>query len=289
MEKNSKMRMRREPWWLIIGILLIFMVSVLRAIRCMAHEFPQMLWFALAAIVVHGILMTFFDIKVMKMKSARKYFLLRSGWRRRVRFVFLVAMMIFLMHEVVGVISKLENRAVTITTAELERMVEENQGLTLENHEELRAGLEEGYYAAASNQEKLKVLVLVAAVEAEHLGIELPGIQAKRLDDNLGGYYDHNENVIVLNVGYLSHEKCSLTTVLHEMHHAYQLACIGEYTLESDLLWSKEVEKWRQEFAAIENDLASNEGLVEYYSQASEIAAREYAKERAELYFAQFF
>ena len=69
------------------------------------------------------------------------------------------------------------------------------------------------------------------------------------------------------------------------MFHAYQYACTQEVTSDSNLLWAREIKVWREETSQIENDFDSNEGLVNYYTSASEESAREYAEKRTKLYF----
>ena len=131
----------------------------------------------------------------------------------------------------------------------------------------------------------MEILAQIGYLEAEYLGITVPEFKVVYLRNDLAGYYNHEMNQIVLNVQHISHEKCVIRTVLHEMYHAYQYACIQAFDGESELLWARQIEEWRAETEQIENDFDSNEGLISYYTAASEETAREYAEKRTKLYF----
>ena len=63
------------------------------------------------------------------------------------------------------------------------------------------------------------------------------------------------------------YEACSIETLLHELFHAYQYACMREVNLESDLLLAREIEEWRAESEHINNDFYSNEERGRYLWQ----------------------
>lgn len=96
---------------------------------------------------------------------------------------------------------------------------------------------------------------------------------------------EDDENCLVMNSNLLNHYNCSITTVIHEMFHAYQYACIQENNGGSNLLYVRTIETWRQEYEEIYNDFQSDKGLTAYYTQDSEESARKYAEKRCELYF----
>lgn len=179
---------------------------------------------------------------------------------------------------------RLCHKEVTITTEELEEMVDRNKKQFLVEDEVLRQKLQPNYYSACSEEEKLKILSLVMDKEAKYLGITVPTIKMIYLDDNIGGYYDSDTHHIILNRQYIGQIKGSISTVLHEIFHAYQNECIREVDTQSNLLWAREIAQWKEESENVSNDLYSDEGLVDYYTTDSEESARKYALERMEIY-----
>lgn len=178
-----------------------------------------------------------------------------------------------------------QNDGAVITGAELEEIILKNQTAFIGENEFIYTKLPKDYYTNCSQEEQLEILAYIGALEAKHLGIALPGFRLADLREDVIGYYTHEQRQIVLNTRFLSNEKHAVQTVIHEMFHAYQYACIQEFTGESDLLWAREIEAWRENAKKIENDLDSREGIVNYYTSAMEASAREYTEKRQELYF----
>ena len=177
------------------------------------------------------------------------------------------------------------SKEVTITTEELEAIVEQEEVHFITQDQVLIEKLQKEYYSNCSEEEQLEILARIGSLEAQYLGIEVPEFKLVYLRDDLGGYYNHDTHQVVLNLQHISHEKCSIRTVIHEMFHAYQYACTKEVNSDSNLLWAREIAVWREETNQINNDFDSNEGLVDYYTTASEESAREYAEKRTKQYF----
>ena len=68
------------------------------------------------------------------------------------------------------------------------------------------------------------------------------------------------------------------------MYHAYQYTCVTKLDLTGDLLWAKKVAKWKEEFEQQNQDLNTNDGMIDYYTQDIEEEARWYAHQRIEVY-----
>ena len=213
--------------------------------------------------------------------------------RKNVKIMVYVVFIIVLFFTIYGVrayIRDVKHRIVhqtevTITTEELEKRLQEKEIHFLEQDVELIGKLKNAYYDTASTEEQLEILARIGYLEAEYLGIAVPDFKVVYLRNDITGYYDHDTHQIVLNIQHLSHEKCAIRTVLHEMYHVYQYACIQEINTDSNLLWARQVADWKAETDQLSNDFDSNEGLVSYYTTSSETTARNYAQHRIELYF----
>lgn len=276
------------------GMLWVFVLTALRAVKSLMHHYPLFVWFCCGAVIVYSILLVFIGIWAARknpMGVRRMLPKFRKSW---IQFLIVIGLGLILFRESVIIVATLENKRmeqeeVTITKEELENLVKQNKLQQLADNELLKQGLQTDYYMSATEEEKLEILALIAGLEAEHLGIEVPEIKAVYLEESVGGYYNHDQHQIVLNLKHLSHEKCSIKTVIHESYHAYQTACIhiadNEIIAESKLLWAREIMGWKEEYRNIANDLYTDEGLAEYYTQTSEQTAREYAEQRQELYF----
>lgn len=209
---------------------------------------------------------------------------------RRVIYVILVLILFFALYGIRAFVYNVRHRIahskeVTITSEELEKIVEQNEQHFVTQDPELIEKLEKEYYSRCSEEEQLEILAHIGSLEAQYLGIAVPEFKLVYLRNDLGGYYDQDTNQIVLNLQHISHEKCSIRTVIHEMFHAYQYACIREINSDSNLLWAREIATWKEENLQLNNDFDSNEGMVRYYTAMSEESARDYAEKRTKNYF----
>ena len=178
-----------------------------------------------------------------------------------------------------------QNKGVLITGAELEEIILKNQTAFIGENEFIYTKLPRDYYMNCSQEEQLEILAYIGALEAEYLGITAPAFKLADMREDATGYYNHEQRQIVLSYDVLSQEKHAIHTVIHEIFHAYQYACIQEYTGGSDLLWAREIDAWRENAKKIESDLDSREGIINYYTSAMEASSREYTEKRQELYF----
>lgn len=177
-----------------------------------------------------------------------------------------------------------EKTGVSLSGKDLEEIILQNHAKLLEENEGLQQNLKKEYYENATTEEQLKVLASVLVTEASYLGIEPPTLRMDVLADNLGGYYVVQTHEIVVNQNNISEEDHVVNTLLHEMYHAYQYTCVKQLDLTGDLLWAKQVAQWKEEFEQKEQDVTTNEGMIEYYTQSIEESAREYAKQRIAVY-----
>ena len=177
-----------------------------------------------------------------------------------------------------------EETGITISGKELEEIRLQHHAKLLEENEVLQQYLKKEYYKNATEEEKLKVLVSIVETEATYLGIEAPTLRMDVLVANLGGYYNTIAHEIIINQNNISEENKVLTTILHEMYHAYQYACVKQLDLTGDLLWAKKVAQWKEEFEQKSQDLSTNDGMIDYYTQDIEEEARQYAEQRIEVY-----
>lgn len=188
----------------------------------------------------------------------------------------------------------------TVTTALLS---EKNVSEEAEEQEEdvyqqnlaLLSCFTEEQWADYSTTEKLSLLKELADMEAEILGIPEVPVSAALLDLLILGQYDTETNEIYIDVTYLEGaeylltgnlaEDC-VTTICHEMFHAYQQYCIENTDWESELaqtLYFDELRSWYEN----SNDYKSSSvnGYEEYEEQVLEKSAREYAEEESERIF----
>ena len=263
------------------GVAYVFLYTGITTVKCMTKHMPWIGVITLVILLLYPVLLAWVNIDGL-LDGEKWIPTLRFIRRRWYRFAFLWISVIFIAHQVLPLNS---GNTVTITKKEMEQMVASNK----QNKEKLEANLtkmlEQEYYTNASSEEKANILTQVALHEVEHLGIEAPAIKIKKIAANLGATYTPKTHQITINAMYLNDEKSVISSLLHEMYHAYQNACIQRYDGSSDLLWDRQVQVWREEYDDIHNDLESNEGLVAYYLQDCEISAREYAKERVEVYY----
>ena len=165
-----------------------------------------------------------------------------------------------------------------------------SEALVLEQGEDILANvilikqLQPMVYETLTRQEKADLYYRVVQVEAAYLGIEEPELEIVDMESDVVSSYYPSHHLIRLNGAYLEKEATMLEGVLHEMYHAYQFACTEELETESDLLFFRQVRKWKEEFEGEQQESDSAEGYLVYYLQDIEVSAREYAKMRVEQY-----
>jgi len=277
--------MKIRNTYLTLAFHLTSVFIMMTSLKCLIHHYKPLVFAVLLFILVYAAILITTGIHFIRRKPKKWSVYIKHICERWFLLIGIVSMLIFWGHELIELAFRQPKETLTLTEADLQEVVASNEIAFIEEDEMLKQGLSEASYAAATDSERLKILALIAAKEAEYLGIPLPTIHATSLADNIGGYYNDDENCLVLNSDFLSHYNCSITTVIHEMFHAYQYACIQELDVESDLLCMKTIKTWRQEYEEIYNDLQTDEGLTAYYTQNSEESARQYAEQRCELYF----
>lgn len=253
-------------------------------LKCLQHHYEPLVFIVLVFIILYAVILITTGIHFIR-KNKRKWDVyINHICERWFLLIGIVSMIVFWGHELIELTSS-QTETLTITEADLQEIISASETAFIEENEILKQSLSEETYAAATDSKRLEIMALIAAQEAEYLGISLPTIHTASLADDIGGYYNDDENSLILNSNFLSHYECSITTVIHEMFHAYQYACIQENNGENNLLYMRTINTWRQEYEDIYNDFQSNEGLTAYYTQDSEESARKYAENRSELYF----
>lgn len=149
--------------------------------------------------------------------------------------------------------------------------------------------LRDGVWEQLSVDGKLRVLQIVADIEASHLG--LPHglvVSVGKLDAMTVGQYNDRTHLITIDKDYLKNEKGSviLGVLLHECRHAYQ-SRIAELNLTlsgktGKLLFFREAADFRKELS---DYTSGDDDFGTYYFQHIEVDSRSYSSETVEVYF----
>lgn len=194
-------------------------------------------------------------------------------------FSYIVAVLIIKLN-----IPKTEPMSINISKEELDKVVLENsESLIIDNYDYLK-GITFESYMELDNESKLHELKRVAAVESINLGIKPPSIIIGPTSEYVRGATNLNGDLITISESLLGDEWCTLETLLHELHHVYQIQCIAEGLTDSNLLYAREIRKWKEADEALIGYEDMGEKYQEYYTSAPEVSARAYAKERMEQY-----
>ena len=170
-------------------------------------------------------------------------------------------------------------------TKSLTVATEEEEAVTIDGNIDALLCLEDGTWEYHTDEEKLNVLQTVADIERYYFG--LPGqldIAGGYLGKSEAGYYDDSIRCIVVNLDYLRTEspEFMIKTVCHEAYHSYQHRMVEVYRAAQDknkqLLLLRRAGEYEQDFANYKSD---EESFLEYYLQACEVDAREYATDAA--------
>lgn len=146
--------------------------------------------------------------------------------------------------------------------------------------EELSA-IEPTRWVGYDEKERLAALKVVAELECRWLGIEPPTLVAADLGDDVLGQYDNKQATVFLSTDELCRKDAfvCISTLLHELRHCYQFRVVESIDWSRD----KSMLRYYSEAAAWRNELMSyvsggGDSFDEYYEQAIEVDARDYAK-----------
>ncbi len=145
-------------------------------------------------------------------------------------------------------------------------------------------------WESLDNESKIELIYKIGIMELENLGIgEDVGItmEADKTDEHTLGYYLNTEKHIVINVGHICSDDLSenISTVAHEVFHAYQHYVVSSVDFESEFVrtsyYYEDARRWKEN---MENYISAESDFEGYRSQPLEADASEYASQRAEEY-----
>lgn len=154
---------------------------------------------------------------------------------------------------------------------------------------------EDDIWCNLSIAEKMNALQMLANIEAYQLGLphEL-NVGTNNLDDNVGGCYDIRTHSICVEYECLKDSKADymVNLICHEAYHAYQFnlcEMVNKYDLNHDpdlknLKVIKHASMYNHEF---NHYISVSQDFDRYYSQLSEIDARNYAAQKTQEYYSQ--
>ena len=160
---------------------------------------------------------------------------------------------------------------------------------TVKNNIETVRLLKEDEWSKLDLQEKLDVLGVVLNIEIHYLGLnhELY-LNSARLDNNTAAYYDHSNYAVAIDIEQLESAPASeiLDSLCHECYHSYQHQMIELYAATPEeyrnMLIFQYVDEYIEEFSEY---TYATEDSIEYYFQAVERTARNYAAQAVEAYY----
>ena len=177
----------------------------------------------------------------------------------------------------------MEEKAGTIITE-----TTQGEGETISSNIDTLLLLQQQQWSELDASERLRVMKVVADIEANYLGFPAVSVCTQVLEENTLGCYDHETRTITLNLTHLVSEDAftMCNVVCHESRHAYQHRLIDIYESldpqNKQLRLFLETSMYSHEFS---NYIDGNEDYEAYYSQWCEIDSREYAQTAAEEYF----
>ena len=152
--------------------------------------------------------------------------------------------------------------------------------------------LDEEKWQELSTQERLDLLQLVANNECAILGVYhdvrvRSGIMRK---DTVLGTYDSSQHVITININSVENgsPQEAVEIIAHECYHAYQ-RCLTHLLADTneqykDLYLFTDIRQYMKEYSDYHDGGETHEEYEEYYYQAVEEDAREYAENAVERY-----
>lgn len=166
----------------------------------------------------------------------------------------------------------------------VEAMGTQNKMYTLESQRNNLKLLNDAQWTDAPVADKLKVLNVVARIEADYLGTPPVQVYGTYMNMDTQGKYDPKNEKIYINLQIINSHYSSqaLRTVLHEMYHHYQHTLCDMYEdlppQYRDLQMFESVQQYQKEFKDYDDGSSDYE---EYYDQEVERSAREYAEQGA--------
>ena len=157
---------------------------------------------------------------------------------------------------------------------------------TIRNNMDTVLLLQEEEWATLTTQEKLDTLQTVANIEAHYLGLpnEL-NVGAANLEEDVLACYDDTTYTISIDLNSLETDPVEdvLNSCCHEAYHSYQHRLVDAYNASAEPLQGLRVfqsaAQYRQEFVSYAD------GGEDYYFQACEVDARNYAEEAVQDYY----
>ena len=167
--------------------------------------------------------------------------------------------------------------------------VDEAEQWTVKNNIDTVKLLQEKEWRKLTTDEKLEVLSVVRNIETAYLGLSYEiRLTVKPTNTNTLGYYDHKERTVVISHDLITSGKAEacLSTLCHEMRHAYQYNQIEAYRSVDEqyknLSMFYSISVYEEEF---NNYISGEEDYLAYLFQNSEINADKYAEEAVKDYY----
>ena len=159
---------------------------------------------------------------------------------------------------------------------------DDNSAILYEKNIKQIAALGNDEWDTLNNEGKIDVLQHLTNLETTHLRINPIKIASNKLNSNTLGEYNQNEKTIYIDYEHLKSASAEeiINTTCHEVRHAYQHFVIDmldwqSYEVQTAIFY-KEARKWKSEF----ENYVDEKDFEQYYFQATEQDAREYAEER---------
>lgn len=167
--------------------------------------------------------------------------------------------------------------------------VEEAEEWTVKNNIDTVKLLQEKEWCKLSIDKKLDVLSVVRNIETAYLGLSYEiRLTVKPTNADTLGYYDHKERTVVISHDLITSGKAKtcLSTLCHEMRHAYQHNQVEAYKSVDEkyknLAMFYAIPIYEEEF---NNYISGDDNYLAYIFQDSEINADKYAEEAVKDYY----
>lgn len=165
------------------------------------------------------------------------------------------------------------------------------QEYTIENSMDTLLLLRDDEWGNLAVSEKLKVMQVVANIEARYLGLpDKLNIVVDNLPENTLGRYLDKTQTIYIDLSYLESSTAEevLNVCCHEAYHSYQYRLIEAYTTADEDLRGLKVYRKSKIYLEEFNDYEDTvKDLYAYYNLQCEEDARAYAEDAVEDYFSK--
>lgn len=168
--------------------------------------------------------------------------------------------------------------------------VAQDKSKFLEKNMPVISKIDDSVWKNLSFEDRLDVLQTLANVEASQQGLNHEiNVCAENLGYGTYGTYDYSKHRVTINISVIEMDTAtqSVTTLCHEVRHAYQHGITDAYLSLDDeyqqLLLFDEVRKYYENIEDYQT--AMKDGFDKYESQIMEVDSREYSESKTPVYF----